>query len=36
VRVVYRAGWKARDDATRQRLTQILERVAGEVEGLTD
>jgi DNA-binding PadR family transcriptional regulator len=36
VRVVYRAGWKARDDATRQRLTQILERVVGEVEGLTD
>jgi DNA-binding PadR family transcriptional regulator len=36
VRVVYRTGWKARDDATRQRLTEILERVVGEVEGLTD
>jgi len=36
VRVVYRTGWKARDDATRQRLTEILERVVGEVESLTD
>lgn len=36
VRAVYRAGWKARDDATRQRLAQILERVVGEVEALTD
>ncbi len=36
VRAVYRVGWKARDDATRERLTQILERVLGEVEGLTD
>lgn len=36
VRAVYRAAWKARDDATRQRLAQILERVVGEVEALTD
>jgi len=30
----YRTGWKARDDATRQRLVEILDRVVGEVEGL--
>lgn len=34
VRVVYRVGWKARDEATRQRLTEILGRVVAEVEGL--
>jgi DNA-binding PadR family transcriptional regulator len=34
VKAVYRTGWKARDDATRQRLVAILDRVVGEVEGL--
>ena len=32
VKAVYRTGWKARDDATRQRLVAILDRVVGEVE----
>src|SRR6266481_6033805 len=35
VKAVYRTGWKARDDATRQRLVEILDRVVREVEGLT-
>src|SRR6185437_1835416 len=34
VKAVYRTGWKARDEATRQRLVAILDRVVGEVEGL--
>jgi len=32
VKAVYRTGWKARDEATRQRLVAILDRVVGEVE----
>src|SRR6059036_2838580 len=31
VKAVYRTGWKARDDATRQRLVEILDRMVGEV-----
>jgi DNA-binding PadR family transcriptional regulator len=34
VKAVYRTGWKARDEATRQRLVTMLDRVVGEVEGL--
>jgi len=34
VKAVYRTGWKARDEATRQRLVAMLDRVVGEVEGL--
>ncbi len=34
VKAVYRTGWKARDEATRQRLVAILDRVVGEVESL--
>ncbi len=34
MRSVYRTGWKAKDDATRQRLVEILNRVVTEVEGL--
>jgi len=34
VKAVYRTGWKSRDEATRQRLVAILDRVVGEVEGL--
>jgi len=34
VKVVYRTGWKASDEATRQRLVAILDRVVGEVEAL--
>ncbi len=32
VRAVYRAGWKARDEATRARLAAILDKVLSEVE----
>jgi len=34
MRAVYRAGWRARDDATRQRLVEILGKTLAEVEGL--
>ncbi len=34
VKAVYRTGWKASDEATRQRLVAILDRVVGEVEAL--
>jgi len=34
VKAVYRTGWKARDEATRQRLVMILDRVVSEVEGV--
>src|SRR6266508_5250809 len=34
IKAVYRAGWRARDDATRQRLVEILSRTQTEVEGL--
>ncbi len=34
MKAVYRAGWKARDDATRTRLVEILNRAVTEVEGL--
>src|SRR5437879_10049373 len=34
LKAVYRAGWKARDEATRQRLVAILDRVGSEVEGV--
>src|SRR5437016_13220427 len=33
VRAVYRAGWKARAEAARRRLVELLERTLGEVEG---
>ena len=36
VRAVYRAGWKARDDATRHTLVELLDRMRGEVEALGD
>ncbi len=34
MKTVYRAAWRARDDATRKRLAEILSRVIAEVEGL--
>src|SRR5438128_3705584 len=34
MRAVYRAGWRARDDATRQRLVEILSKTLAEIEGL--
>jgi DNA-binding PadR family transcriptional regulator len=34
VRQVYRAGWKAPDEAARRRLVELLERAAAEVEAL--
>jgi DNA-binding PadR family transcriptional regulator len=34
MKAVYRAGWRAKDDATRQRLVEILSRALTEVEGL--
>src|SRR5437899_3641398 len=33
MRAVYRAGWRARDDATRQRLVEILSKTLAGVEG---
>src|SRR5438094_13930 len=33
-KTVYRTGWRARDEATRQRLVAILDHVVGEVEAL--
>jgi len=36
VRAVYRAGWKARDEATRRGLVELLERMRGEVEAAGD
>jgi hypothetical protein len=36
VRAAYRTGWKARDEATRQRLAAILDRALGEVEAVAD
>ena len=36
VKRVYRAGWKARDEATRTRLVEILNRALSEVEALGD
>ena len=33
MRAVYRAAWKARDEAARRRLVELLERTLGEVEG---
>jgi len=36
VRAVYRAGWKARDDATRHTLVELLDRMRGEVEAVGD
>jgi DNA-binding PadR family transcriptional regulator len=35
VKAVYRTGWKARDDATRTRVSEILMRAADEVEALS-
>ena len=35
VRHVYRAGWRAADDAARKQVADILQRAAAEVEGLT-
>lgn len=34
VKQVYRAGWRAKDDAVRKQLTDILHRAAAEVEAL--
>jgi hypothetical protein len=34
VKGVYRAGWRASDEAVRKRLSEILQRAATEVEGL--
>src|SRR6266550_2416752 len=34
LKAVYRTGWRARDEATRERLVTILDRVLSEVEGL--
>jgi DNA-binding PadR family transcriptional regulator len=34
MKTVYRAGWRARDDAARQRLVEVLNRTAADVEGL--
>ena len=34
LKAVYRTGWRARDEATRQRLVTILDRVLSEVEAL--
>ena len=34
VKAVYRAGWKAREESTRQRLVTILDKVSADVEGL--
>ena len=34
VKAVYRTGWKARDESTRERLVAILDKVAADVEGL--
>src|SRR3989442_13443806 len=34
MRAAYRAGWRARDDATRQRLREMLSKTLAEVEGL--
>src|SRR6059036_2253677 len=34
LKAVYRTGWRARDEATRQRLVTILDHVVGEVEAL--
>ena len=35
MKTVYRAAWRARDDATRKRLAEILSRVIAEVESLS-
>jgi len=35
MKAVYRAAWRARDEVTRQRLVETLNRVIAEVEGLT-
>jgi DNA-binding PadR family transcriptional regulator len=35
VKAVYRTGWKARDDGTRTRVSEILTRAADEVEALS-
>ncbi len=34
LKAVYRTGWRARDEATRERLVTILDRVLSEVEAL--
>ena len=34
LKAVYRTGWRARDEATRERLVTILDRVVSEVEAL--
>src|SRR5689334_20289788 len=36
VKTVYRTGWRARDDVTRERLVTILDRAVAEVEALAD
>ena len=36
MKAVYRAGWRARNEATRQRLVEILSRALTEVEGLAE
>lgn len=34
VKVVYRAGWKVRDDGARQKMAEVLTRAADEIEAL--
>ncbi|HEX4600129.1 MAG TPA: PadR family transcriptional regulator [Gemmatimonadales bacterium] len=34
MKAVYRAGWRAREDATRQRLVEILTRAVAEIESI--
>jgi DNA-binding PadR family transcriptional regulator len=36
VRAVYRAGWKARDEADRRRLVELVEKMVADVEGLSN
>jgi hypothetical protein len=34
MKAVYRTGWRSADDATKQRLAEILRRTVAEVEAL--
>src|SRR5690349_16385102 len=36
MRAVYRAGWKARDEADRRRLVELVEKMVADVEGLSN
>jgi DNA-binding PadR family transcriptional regulator len=35
MRSAYRVGWRSRDDAVRQKISEILKRAAQEIDGLT-